>query len=84
MKLEVFEFFKNQKWPAKEAKKFFNHYSSIGWMTNGKLEIIDWHATAENWMLRDEEIKNRKTANELSQKRDNLKTIKNKDYGQPL
>ena len=82
--LEVFEFFKNQKWPAKEAKKFFNHYSSIGWMTNGKLEIIDWHATAENWMLRDEEIKNRKTANELSQKRDNLKTTKNKDYGQPL
>ncbi|MCG2459456.1 hypothetical protein K8352_01700 [Flavobacteriaceae bacterium F89] len=81
---EVLDFFKNQRWPAKEAKKFFNHYSSIGWMTNGKLEIIDWHATAENWMIRDGEIKTEKTKNELSQKRDNLKTVKNKDYGQPL
>lgn len=81
---EVLDFFKKQKWPAVEGKKFFNHYTSIGWKVGGKIKIVEWHSTAKNWMLKAEEIKKQKTVNELSQKRDNLKTIKNKDYGQPL
>jgi len=81
---DVLDFFKNRKWPPIEAKKFFNHYSSIGWKVGGKIKIVDWQATAENWMLKAAEIKKLQTVNELSHNRDNLKTIKIKDYGQPL
>lgn len=81
---QVLDFFKKKKWPPIEAKKFFNHYTSIGWKIGGKIKIVDWRATAENWMLKASEIKKTQTENELSQNRDNLKTSKIKDYGQPL
>lgn len=81
---EVLLFFKKEKWPIMEAKKFFNHYTSIGWKVGGKIKIIDWHATAKNWMIKAEEIKKEQTKKGLSQNRDNLKTTKNKNYGQPL
>jgi hypothetical protein len=81
---EVLDFFKKEKWPAIEAKKFFNHYTSIGWKVGGKITILDWHSTAKNWMLKGEEIQKEKTLHGPSQKRDNLKITKEKDYGQPL
>lgn len=81
---EVLDFFKKEKWPANEAKKFFNHYTSIGWKVGGKITIVNWHSTAKNWMLKGEEIKKEKTVLAPSQKRDNLKITKDKDYGQPL
>ncbi|EGV43658.1 hypothetical protein BZARG_2760 [Bizionia argentinensis JUB59] len=77
----VIEFFKSKKWPNIEAKKFFNYYQSIGWKLGGKTKIVDWKATAQNWMLKAEEIKNDK---QLSQNKDNLQTSKNKNYNQPL
>ncbi len=80
-KIEVIEFFKNQKWSGLEAEKFYNHYNSIGWKIGGKIEILDWQSSAENWMLKAKEIENSKA---VSQKRDNLSTTKSKDYGQPL
>lgn len=80
-KNEVLDFFKKQKWPALEGEKFFNHYNGIGWKIGGKIEITDWHSTAENWILKYKEIE---TAKAVSQKRDNLKTSKTKNYGQPL
>ncbi|MCM4168399.1 hypothetical protein KCTC52924_01971 [Arenibacter antarcticus] len=81
---EVFNFFKKEKWPANEGKKFFNHYNSIGWKLGGRIAIEDWHSTARNWMLKADEIEKEKTTNGPSQKRDNLKITKDKDYGQPL
>jgi len=80
-KNEVLFFFENKKWPALEAEKFFNHYNAIGWKVGGKIKIKDWQSTAENWMLKFKEIE---TAKAVSQKRDNLKTSKSKNYGQPL
>lgn len=80
-KNEVLIFFEKQKWPVLEGEKFFNHYNGIGWKIGGKIEITDWQSTAENWMLKSKEIK---TAKAVSQKRDNLKTSKTKNYGQPL
>ncbi|SRX74731.1 hypothetical protein [Aequorivita antarctica] len=80
-KNEVLIFFEKRKWPELEAEKFFNHYNGIGWKVGGKIEIKDWHYTAENWMLKSKEIEMVKT---VSQKRDNLKTSKTKNYGQPL
>ena len=89
-KNEVISFFKKEKWPILEAKKFYNHYQSIGWKIGGKTKIVDWHATAHNWMIKAEEIKkisreeSRETKTALSQKTDNLKTTKNKNYNEPL
>ncbi|MDC1321737.1 hypothetical protein N8219_00480 [bacterium] len=79
--IEVIGFFKKKKWPAKEAQKFYNHYQGIGWKIGGKIKIEDWQATASNWMLKANEFENVDT---VSQKKDNLRTNKNKDYGQPL
>ncbi|MWW26055.1 hypothetical protein [Algibacter lectus] len=78
---EVIDFFKKKKWPKNEAKKFYNHYQGIGWKIGGKIKIEDWHATASNWMLKANKFE---TANAVPQKKDNLRTNKNKDYGQPL
>ena len=80
-KFEVIDFFNKKKWPTNEAQKFYNHYQGIGWKIGGKIKIEDWQATASNWMLKANEFK---TTDVVSQKNDNLRTSKNKDYGQPL
>jgi hypothetical protein len=89
---EVLQFFKKEKWPEVEAQKFFNHYQSIGWKIGGKIKIENWHASAKNWMLKAEELKQEKNKNELSQNaalslskgQDNLHTTRNKNYNKPL
>lgn len=81
---EVIGFFKKENWPIIEAQKFFNHYQGIGWKVGGKTKIVNWQATARNWMLKAKEIKTEKTQNAVSQNQDNLKTSKNKNYNEPL
>ena len=54
---EVIDFFKKENWPKIEAQKFYNHYMGIGWKVGGKTKIVNWQATAKNWMLKAEEIK---------------------------
>ncbi|WP_368411680.1 hypothetical protein [Algibacter lectus] len=78
-KFEVINFFIVKKWPKLEAEKFYNHYQSIGWKIGGKIKIVDWQASARNWIL-----KTPKHKNQLSQNKDNLKTSKIKNYDQPL
>jgi hypothetical protein len=80
----VMAFFKIENWPILEAQKFFNHYQGIGWKVGGKTKIVNWQATAKNWMLKAEEIKNNQTRKPVSQNQDNLKTTKNKSYNEPL
>ncbi len=81
---EVVVFFEKEKWPIIEAQKFFNHYQGIGWKVGGKTIIVNWQATAKNWMIKSEEIKNKETQKSVSQNQDNLKTSKNKNYNEPL
>ena len=78
---EVIVFFKKNKWPPIEASKFYNHYQAIGWKIGGKIKIEDWQAIASNWMLKANEFE---TVSQVSQNKDNLRTSKSKDYGQPL
>ena len=85
----VIDFFKKEKWPIIEAQKFFNHYQGIGWKVGGKTKIVNWQATAKNWMIKSEEIlsvqaQSRTNQNPVSQNMDNLKTSKNKNYNEPL
>ncbi len=81
---EVIDFFKKENWPIIEAQKFFNHYQGIGWKVGGKTKIVNWQATAKNWLIKSEEIKNNETQKSVNQNMDNLKTSKNKNYNQPL
>ena len=79
--IEVIDFFKSKKWPDIEALKFYNHYQAIGWKNGGKIKIVDWMASASNWILK---AKQMETVQEQSHFKDNLKTSKIKDYGEPL
>lgn len=90
---EVIVFFEKEKWPTIEGQKFFNHYQGIGWKVGGKTKIVNWQATAKNWMIKAEEIlssraqsieKIKETQRSVSQNQDNLKTNKNKNYNEPL
>jgi len=81
---EVTIFFKRENWPELEAEKFFNHYQGIGWRVGGKTKIVDWQATARNWMLKANELKKEKTVVAVSQNTDNLKTSTDKNYSDPL
>jgi hypothetical protein len=90
---EIIDFFKKENWPIIEAQKFYNHYQGIGWKVGGKTKIVNWQATAKNWMIKAEEIissraqsreKNKENQKSVSQNMDNLKTSKNKNYNEPL
>jgi hypothetical protein len=47
---EIENYFKEKKYDAGEAKKFYNHYKAIGWKIQGVTPIEDWQALAEKWM----------------------------------
>ncbi len=78
---EVKIFFKEKKWPLREAEKFYNYYESINWKIGGKVKIKNWHFSAHNWILKVDELK---AFNAESQIKDNLRTTKNKRYDEPL
>jgi len=82
----VFDFFIEKNFDADEAKKFFAHYETHNWQTSDGKEIRDWRALAKNWMDRTELFnqENKSNSKQASQIKDNLRTTKNKDYGQPL
>ena len=82
----VILFFEDKGFDADEGKKFFEHYYEREWQTSDGKEIRDWRAVAIKWMDRTEifDDKNISNKKEASQKQDNLRTTKNKDYGQPL
>tara|TARA_R110000868_G_scaffold54251_1_gene169850 strand:- start:1057 stop:1809 length:753 start_codon:yes stop_codon:yes gene_type:complete len=81
-----FDFFIEKGFDADEAKKFFAHYETRNWQTSDGKEIRDWRALAKNWMDRTELFiqENKPNSKQASQIKDNLRTTKNKDYGQPL
>tara|TARA_B100000949_G_scaffold150674_1_gene132368 strand:+ start:190 stop:942 length:753 start_codon:yes stop_codon:yes gene_type:complete len=82
----VFIFFKEKGFDADEAKKFYEHYQTRNWQTSDGNEIRDWRALATNWMDRTELYaeENKPNKKQASQIKDNLRTTKDKDYGQPL
>jgi len=82
----VIDFFIEKGFNADEGKKFFEHYETRNWQTSDGKEIRDWRALATNWMGRTELYakENKPNKKQASQIKDNLRTTKNKDYGQPL
>jgi len=82
----VINFFIEKGFNADDGKKFFEHYETRNWQTSDGKEIRDWRALATNWMDRTKlfDVENKPNKKEPSQIKDNLRTTKNKDYGQPL
>ena len=80
-KKEIDIFFKEKKWPVLEAEKFFNHYEGIGWKLGGRHKIVDWHATARNWMLNSQNFRPKDTR---SARPGNLHVNNDKNYSEPL
>jgi hypothetical protein len=82
----VILFFEEKGFDADEAKKFYEHYADREWQTSDGKPIRDWRSLATNWMDRTElfEEENKPNKKQASQIKDNLRTTKNKDYGQPL
>ncbi|TXK76743.1 hypothetical protein FT986_05855, partial [Mesonia sp. K4-1] len=82
----VIDFFIENKFNADEANKFFDLYQDRDWKTGDGKPIRDWRALAIHWMDRAELFnqENKLNKKQGSQIKDNLRTTKNKDYGQPL
>ena len=77
---EVQKYFLEKNFPDIEAQKFFNYFSSIGWLVGGKTPMVDWTAAAQNWMLNAEKFKPKNTTPHP----DHLHTSNYKNYGEPL
>jgi hypothetical protein len=78
---EVKFYFLNQNFPELEAIKFFNYFSSNGWLVGGKAPMVDWQASAQNWILNAPKfISNEQQSNRAK----HLNTGTDKDYSEPL
>ncbi|CAM3577105.1 transcriptional regulator [Flavobacterium psychrophilum] len=78
---EVKSYFLNQNFPELEAIKFFNYFSSNGWLVGGKTPMVDWAAAAQNWILNSPKfISNEQQFNRAK----HLNTGTDKDYSEPL
>ncbi|WP_348797315.1 transcriptional regulator [Flavobacterium adhaerens] len=78
---EVKSYFLEQHFPEIEAIKFFNYFSSNGWLVGGKTPMVDWQASAQNWILNAPKfISNEQQSNRAKQ----LNTGTDKDYSEPL
>lgn len=82
---EVKQFFNQNNFPDLEAQKFFNYFSSIGWLVGGKAPMTDWQAAAQNWMLNADSFKPKYIRHpELIEGQNHLTTTTDKDYAEPL
>jgi hypothetical protein len=74
-------YFLKHNFPEVEANKFFNYFSSNGWLVGGKTPMVDWQASAQNWILNAPKfISNEHQSNRAK----HLNTGTDKDYSEPL
>ena len=81
--LEVtIDYFMLQSSTEIEANKFFNYYSSTGWLVGGKTKMRDWKAAARNWIMNQDKFKVKTPVTQLMTH--NLNIANNKNYAEPL
>jgi hypothetical protein len=83
----VKEYFSSQEASEFEAERFFNYYTSNGWLIGGKTKMKDWQAAARNWILNTAKFSSNlppKNTNADKPQAQNLHTSQNKDYDEPL
>ena len=77
---ELQNYFIEKSSTIQEAEKFFNYYTSKGWLVGGKSKMKDWKASANNWIINTDKFNPKK--NELQP--NHLNTSNQKNYGEPL
>ncbi|MBC7640884.1 MAG: transcriptional regulator [Flavobacterium sp.] len=73
-------YFFEKYFPEIEAIKFFNYFSSNGWLVGGKTPMVNWHAAAQNWILNAPKF----ISNEQPNRAKHLNTGTDNDYSEPL
>ena len=81
---EVVQYFQEQNFPEIEANKFYNYFSSNGWLVGGKTPMKNWKAAAKNWMLNSIKFNNNNNQSKTAIQPQNLNTSIDKDYSEPL
>ncbi|SEE57821.1 hypothetical protein SAMN05444353_2489 [Polaribacter dokdonensis DSW-5] len=81
---EVMKYFQEQNFPEIEANKFFNYFSSNGWLVGGKTPMKNWKAAAKNWMLNSVKYSNNGNSSKAVIQPQNLNTAIDKNYSEPL
>lgn len=79
----VKSYFQENNFPEIEAQKFFNYFSSVGWLVGGKTPMINWQAAAQNWILNSINF-NHNTDTSPTNRPKHLNTGTDKDYSEPL
>jgi hypothetical protein len=83
----VKEYFSSQEASEFEAERFFNYYTSNGWLIGGKTKMKDWQAAARNWILNTTKFNTnlpQKKPNSNQPQAHNLHTSVDKNYDEPL
>lgn len=83
---DLINYFLEQNFPELEAKKFFNYFSSNGWLVGGKTPTANWKAAAQNWMINSSNFNahHHNTDATPTIRPKNLNTATNKNYSEPL
>jgi hypothetical protein len=82
----ILEYFSFRQSSQTEANKFFNYYSSIGWLIGGKTKMKDWKAAARNWMINTAKFATNAPKSDYNSqpKPMHLHTATQKNYDEPL
>jgi len=78
---QVKTYFQENNFPELEAQKFFNYFTSVGWLVGGKTPMTNWKAAAQNWMINAPKFF---TNPEQPNRAKNLNTTTEKNYAEPL
>lgn len=84
---QVKEYFKKEEYSEFEAERFYNYYTSNGWLIGGKTKMIDWNAAARNWMLNTAKFTINLPQNSQVKeqpKAKHLQVTEDKNYAEPL
>ncbi len=77
---ELQNYFIEKSSTLQEAEKFFNYYTSKGWLIGGKSKMKDWKASANNWILNTDKFNPKSSAPQPN----HLHTSNKKNYDEPL
>ena len=80
---EVKTYFLENNFPEQEAQKFYNYFSSVGWLVGGKTPMVDWQAAAQNWIINSINF-NHNTDTTPTNRPKHLNTTTDKNYAEPL
>jgi hypothetical protein len=76
-------YFLEHNFPEIESIKFFNYFSSNGWLVGGKTPMVDWHAAAQNWIINSINFNNNTDTTSTNRPKQ-LNTTTDKNYAEPL